>query len=78
MTFSKLLILPFLLSSVPLSESSYQGEIEQWRQHREAGLKADDGWLTVAGLFWLKDGKNTVGAELSSNIVLPKGSPLAR
>lgn len=74
MTFSKLLILPLFLSSVASSESSYQAEIEQWRQHREAALKADDGWLTVAGLFWLKDGKNTVGADLSSNIVLPKGS----
>ena len=34
MTFSNLLILPLLLSSVPSSESSYQAEIEQWRQHR--------------------------------------------
>jgi hypothetical protein len=72
--FSKLLILPLLFLFAPSSESSYQAEIEQWRQHREAALKADDGWLTVAGLFWLKEGKNTVGADPSSNIVLPKGS----
>jgi uncharacterized protein (DUF1684 family) len=73
-TFSKLLILPLLFLLAPSSESSYQAEIEQWRQHREAALKADDGWLTVAGLFWLKEGKNTVGADRSSNIVLPQGS----
>ena len=73
-TLSKLLILPLLLLLVPSSESSYQAEIEQWRQHREAALKAEDGWLAVAGLFWLKEGKNTVGADPSGNIVLPKGS----
>ena len=77
-TFSRLLFLPLLLLLVRGGESSYQAEIEQWRQHREAALKADDGWLTVAGLFWLKDGKNTVGADLSSNIILPKGSAPAK
>jgi hypothetical protein len=73
-TFSRLLFLPLLLLLVPGGESSYQAEIEQWRQKRVAALKAEDGWLTVAGLFWLKEGKNTVGADPSSNIVLPQGS----
>ena len=53
---------------------SYKSEIEQWRQGREAGLKADGGWLTVAGLFWLKDGENTVRTDKSKTIVLPEGS----
>jgi hypothetical protein len=39
---------------------SYTGEIEQWRRDREASLKADDGWLTVAGLHWLSEGANRV------------------
>ncbi len=73
-TFSKLLALPLLLFLVAGKEPSYQAEIEQWRQHRQAALKADDGWLTVAGLFWLKEGENTVGADPSNNVVLPKGS----
>jgi uncharacterized protein (DUF1684 family) len=77
-TFSKLLVLPLLLFLVAGNESSYQAEIEQWRQHRMAALKADDGWLTVAGLFWLKEGKNTVGADPSNNIVLPVGSAPGR
>jgi len=53
---------------------SYKAEIEHWREQREARLKADDGWLTVAGLFWLKEGKNSVGADKSASIVLPPGS----
>jgi len=40
--------------------SAYQAGIEKWRAEREAGLKADGGWLTVSGLFWLKDGENCV------------------
>jgi uncharacterized protein (DUF1684 family) len=35
--------------------------IEKWRSDEAADLKKEDGWLTLAGLFWLKDGVNTVG-----------------
>ena len=52
----------------------YRAEIQQWRRQRLAALKADDGWLTVVGLFWLKEGRNTVGAGPTNDIVLPKGS----
>ena len=52
---------------------TYEQEIEQWRQQREASLKADDGWPTVVGLFWLKEGENTVGSDASSAIRLPRG-----
>lgn len=64
------LMLFFLQSSLP----AYKSEIAQWQEQREAALKSDDGWLTVAGLFWLKEGRNTVGAAPGSDIVLPQGS----
>jgi uncharacterized protein (DUF1684 family) len=48
-------------------------QIQQWRDEREAKLKADGGWLTVSGLFWLKEGDNTVGSDPSSDIVLDRG-----
>ena len=73
-----MLILTALLAvatlASPISDAAYQAEIEQWRQRREAGLKAEDGWLTVAGLFWLKHGVNTVGADAGNDMVLPAGS----
>jgi hypothetical protein len=43
-----------------LAMSSYQVEIAKWRQQKETELKADGGWLTVTGLFWLKEGDNRV------------------
>ncbi len=51
-----------LLDTVSWAETEYPKEIEKWRQEREANLKKETGWLTVAGLFWLKEGTNTVGA----------------
>lgn len=53
-------------------DSGYQGSIERWRQEREARLKADGGWLTVAGLFWLKEGVNSAGSAAASAIPLPR------
>jgi uncharacterized protein len=77
-----LLAAVILITSAPAlpaaADAAYQAEIEQWRHAREAGLKADDGWLTVAGLFWLKHGDNTVGTDAASDIVLPKGSAPVR
>ena len=43
------------------SASSYRRSIESWRAEHEARLKADDGWLTLAGLYWLRNGVNQVG-----------------
>ena len=54
-------------------ESSYRQSIEQWRQKQESELKAEDGWLTVAGLFWLKEGSNSLGTSEGTDIRLPRG-----
>lgn len=74
MPFSKLFLLGLSLAAFQMSAPSYKAEIEQWRHDREARLKSDGGWLTVTGLFWLKEGENTVGAGKSNTIVLPSGS----
>jgi uncharacterized protein (DUF1684 family) len=53
----------------------YQADIEKWRQERETRLASDTGWLTVAGLFWLKDGPNRFGSDPKNDIVLPASAP---
>jgi len=70
-----LLLVPSLLGAggAPAGDD-YEATIRQWRENREKRLKADDGWLTVAGLFWLEKGENTMGTDPSSGIVLPEGS----
>jgi uncharacterized protein (DUF1684 family) len=74
MVVTWLLLAAFLFISPQTSPSSYKGEVEHWRQERETALKAADGWLTVVGLFWLKEGKNTMGTDRANDFVLPKGS----
>src|SRR3954462_997419 len=44
------------------AQTDYSKEIQKWRDERETNLKKETGWLTVAGLSWLKEGTNTVGA----------------
>jgi uncharacterized protein len=48
--------------------------LETWRQTVEDSLRAENSWLTVAGLCWLKEGENTFGTESSNEIVLPPNS----
>ena len=55
-------------------DAGYRGEVESWRRARESRLTADGGWLTVAGLFWLKPGANRFGSDGSNDIVLPAHS----
>jgi uncharacterized protein (DUF1684 family) len=59
-------------------QDSYPAAMKAWREKREAELKSDNGWLTVAGLFWLKEGTNRFGTDPSNEVVLPEGSTLSR
>jgi len=52
------------------AQNEYVRNIEKWRVEHEAELKSENGWLTVAGLFWLKDGANTIGAGSGFDIEL--------
>jgi uncharacterized protein (DUF1684 family) len=54
---------------------TYRAEILKYRAAREAELKADDGWLTVTGLFLLKPGTNVAGSAAGSDVHLPSKAP---
>jgi len=47
----------FLAAPALAQSMSYTQQIDQWRREREAALKADDGYLTLAGLHWLEEDK---------------------
>ena len=52
--------------------AAYAREIEQYRAKRITDLKSETGWLTLIGLFWLKEGANKFGSNPTNDIVLPK------
>ena len=71
-----ILALLIIANAAAHGQDSYESRIETWRHEIEAELKADNGWLTVSGLFWLKEGKSSVGSGPDNTIVVP--APAAR
>jgi uncharacterized protein (DUF1684 family) len=55
------------------AEPLYVDEVQKWRADHEASYRSDDGWLTIAGLFWLKPGANSFGAGKHNDLVFPTG-----
>ncbi len=56
-----------------IDEAAYKEEIKKWKERRLAGLTSDNGWLTLCGLFWLKEGENKLGSDSLNAIVFPPG-----
>ena len=52
-----------------------KAEYDKWRSDRDQRLRREDGWLTLVGLHWLKEGDNTLGSAKSNRIVMPAKTP---
>jgi uncharacterized protein (DUF1684 family) len=60
----------------PKVSTNYAESIRAWQKHRDDGLRAPDGWLTLAGLFWLQPGhQQTIGSADGEDFVLPQPAP---
>jgi hypothetical protein len=44
------------------AETAWRQHIEKWRMDRQHELSAENGWLTLVALEWLKPGVNSVGS----------------
>ena len=66
-----------VLSSISVLAQSdkYIADIEQWHKKRIDRLKQPDGWLSLAGLFWLKEGENSFGSDAGNDIRFPQSAP---
>jgi uncharacterized protein (DUF1684 family) len=51
--------------------SPYAEEIRKWQAVREQRLRADNGWLTLAGRYALKEGANSFGVGEHNDVVFP-------
>jgi uncharacterized protein (DUF1684 family) len=54
-----------------MDSEGYQYEIDTWREGMDARLRADESWLTLAGLHWLEEGVNRVGSQPGLEVQLP-------
>ncbi len=75
---SRILIVLFALSSCNSSELiitdevAYIETIQEWQHQRVERLKSKDGWLNLAGLFWIEEGMNSFGSDPSNDIIFPE------
>jgi uncharacterized protein (DUF1684 family) len=53
------------------ADAAYQQDFDKWKGELVDDLKQN--WLSLAGLFWLKPGDNSFGADAGNAIVFPKG-----
>jgi uncharacterized protein (DUF1684 family) len=56
-----------------IDAADHRAEVEKWRAGRYDALRRDVGWLTLAGLDWLRPGANRVGSAADADVVLPSG-----
>ncbi len=61
-------------SSTPVitDEAAYVESIKEWQEQRIERLKSKNGWLSLAGLFWLEEGENSFGSDSENDIVFPE------
>ena len=60
-----------------LNAEQYKRQIDKWHKKRVERLTAPEGWLSLAGLFWLRKGKNSFGFGINNDIRFPfKKNPL--
>lgn len=54
---------------------SYENDIQQWRERKYDERVRENGWLALAGLFWLNPGRNLIGSNTVCEVVLPERAP---
>ncbi len=73
----RILALPFVLLAACVTpapvDTAWEQSVTDWRARAEKSLRADNGWLTLAGRFVMKPGVNTFGTGEANDIVFPKG-----
>lgn len=57
-----------------MSEAAkHAAEVERWRAARYAALRQPVGWLSLAGLDWLRVGENPIGTDAANVVVVRHG-----
>jgi uncharacterized protein (DUF1684 family) len=67
-------LISFLIfSALTVAAQTYREDMEAWDKARVKELKAESGWLNLAGLFWLREGENSFGSGASNDVRFPDG-----
>lgn len=70
-----LIVMAVACTEAPIPvDAAYAAEVDAWRNQRLERLTADNGWLTLTGLYWLEPGENRFGSAPDGAVVLPDDS----
>jgi uncharacterized protein (DUF1684 family) len=58
-----------------MGTSEYENHILQWRAKKLNERVGENGWMALAGLSWLKPGRNLIGSNPMCEIALPDRAP---
>lgn len=58
-----------------MATNKYQSEVLLWQAKKYEGLVRENGWLALAGLGWLSEGRNLIGSNPMCEVVLPTRAP---
>ena len=58
-----------------MTNGDYINSVNKWREEVNNNLRRENGWLALAGLFWLRKGENMIGSSPDSDILLPALRP---
>ena len=61
MKLNVVLVFVLLFAAAAGAQTDHARTVREWRNMHEWNLKSDDSWFSLAGIFWLKEGANTVG-----------------
>ena len=58
-----------------MADEQYVQSILKWREEVDANLRRENGWLALAGLYWLRKGTSLIGSHPNADILLPRRAP---
>jgi uncharacterized protein (DUF1684 family) len=58
-----------------VTQKEYETKILEWRAKKYDDLVRENGWLALAGLFWLGEGRNLIGSNPMCEVILPERAP---
>ena len=56
-------------------DPEYEAKVLAWQAEKYNALIRENGWLALAGLYWLTEGRNLVGANPMCEVILPERAP---
>ena len=57
------------------TSKKHEKEVLEWQEKKYNELVRENSWLALAGLYWLNEGRNLIGANPMCEVILPDRAP---